>query len=592
MQLTIRICPLRRCIRVNSPSVSKVKLEMREIFIALTEASCLADLGRRRCVTEPEHCALSRPTVAMIAVDSARIEYEVPGEPKISVCINYKLQSKGGTVVLVRGVEVRASTKLKEDLTISLPNWPGKLPLDTWLPLPDGSQGMLGNKPAGYDFQGPNDQEHMPIQIPMVTFGKSDSRRVTIASDPYFSTLFVRDHMEWTYPKAIGLEDEVERRRLVTVIHEGGPASSLDAFYTYALPDVPPGPQWVHDIAMVDYDYLSKGGRGWFRDIDALAAALAPEERKKVFLCMHGWYDWCGRYSFDVKTKKFEPQWTAFGNAALYKDKHDPKIFEDHKIDDGFFMCESATMTPETIRERLAYAKAKGFRVGLYFADGLNAGTALPDFSSKLVLKTGAWVGPDTCGTSYCMNPLAPEVRNFFDAYSTAVLEKFGSLVDALVWDETFMVGANTYGSVEIPGYSSRAMMRLIRMVANKVETHNPQMALLSSDDVGLVPGAPSYAMVAHGTYQDAWFKPSAWAPGIYSNWRNALWGCCWRPITMWNWVEFGVKNYQAPVPLSNGWGDNTGFADMSPDMQRQVLELFRRNATHRTQMKIMESLP
>ena len=57
-------------------------------------------------------------------------------------------------------------------------------------------------------------------------------------------------------------------------------------------------------------------------------------------------------------------------------------------------------------------------------------------------------------------------------------------------------------------------------------------------------------------------------------NWRNTLWSCCWWPVHKWKWIEFGVKNYQAPVAISNGWGDNTGFAAMSPEMQKKVLEL------------------
>ena len=73
--------------------------------------------------------------------------------------------------------------------------------------------------------------------------------------------LFASDHLEWTYPKNVGLEDSVEKRRLVTVVHEGAPDTALDAFYRYALPEVPPGPPWLHEIAMVDYDYMSDGGK-------------------------------------------------------------------------------------------------------------------------------------------------------------------------------------------------------------------------------------------------------------------------------------------------------------------------------------------
>ena len=42
---------------------------------------------------------------------------------------------------------------------------------------------------------------------------------------------------------------------------------SLDAFFRLMLPDVPPGPKWLHEIAMVGYDYLSDGGKGWEKDV-------------------------------------------------------------------------------------------------------------------------------------------------------------------------------------------------------------------------------------------------------------------------------------------------------------------------------------
>jgi len=98
----------------------------------------------------------------------------------------------------------------------------------------------------------------------------------------------------------------------------------------------------------------------------------------------------------------------------------------------------------------------------------LNAGTALPGFNERLVLKTGGWVGPDTSGDSYCMNPSVPEVRNSFLRYTDALLQHYGDVADVLVWDETFMIAADSFGSAEVAGYSSRAMMRLVRQISCK----------------------------------------------------------------------------------------------------------------------------
>jgi hypothetical protein len=146
-----------------------------------------------------------------------------------------------------------------------------------------------------------------------------------------------------------------------------------------------------------------------------------------------------------------------------------------------------------------------------------------------------------------------PEVRDFFLAYTDALLREFGDKVDAFVWDETNMVDVNTYGSAEVPGYSSRAMMRLVREVARRVETHNPRMALLTSD-CAVVWSSANYAMVAHGTYQDTWCQPGTWAPGIYPNWRNTMWSCCWWPIHKWKWMERSkVADIAAALGLAAG---------------------------------------
>lgn len=57
---------------------------------------------------------------------------------------------------------------------------------------------------------------------------------------------------------------------------------SVDAFFRLMLPDVPPGPKWLREIAMVDYDYLSDGGRGFENDVKELARLLTPEERRRT----------------------------------------------------------------------------------------------------------------------------------------------------------------------------------------------------------------------------------------------------------------------------------------------------------------------
>ncbi len=56
--------------------------------------------------------------------------------------------------------------------------------------------------------------------------------------------------------------------------------------------------------------------------------------------------------------------------------------------------------------------------------------------------------------------------------------------------------------------------------------------------------------------------------------------------------MEFGVREYQAPVAISNGWGNDKGFSELTPAQQARVLELFNWRQNHPTRLKWFERLP
>jgi hypothetical protein len=140
--------------------------------------------------------------------------------------------------------------------------------------------------------------------------------------------------------------------------------------------------------------------------------------------------------------------------------------------------------------------------------------------------------------------------------------------------------------------------MRLVREVTALVDQYNQQhrrqIALLTSDCLGAFGDnlIGPYALVSHGTYQDSWCQPNAWSYGIFANYRNVLWSCCWWHVTKWRWVDFGVREYQAPISISNGWGDDTGFAELTPSQQARVIELFNWRKQHPTRLKWFDHLP
>ncbi len=526
--------------------------------------------------------------------------YRWPQDPNLEAVVSHDFTRQHGTVIWRREVEVRSAANLASDLTVSVPSWPATLPSNSWLPRLNGTGAELGtNEAAIFRFAGATPGPGTLLALPMISIPDlATTRRILVVADPYFSTRFTSEAIEWTYPAEPGLENGREKRTLVVALHQGSIEDSIACFFRAVLPDVAPGPKWLHQIAMVDFDYLSDEGSGWFHDLDALTSALVRSDRHQVFLCLHGWYDFLGRYCFDAKSGKLDKQWTAFSSYEIARRAPAMGTIAGEQVETGFANCKPVKMTLAEVHRRLRYARSRGFRAGLYFADGINAGDGLPDFDPDRVLQRGGWQGPDSKGKSYFMNPLHPQVRAFFLEYTKALLAEFGPDLDALVWDETFHVPCGKLGTDAWPGYADRALMRLVREITGLVEeynrAHHRQIAFLTSDCLGAAGNelkAP-YALVSHGTYQDSWCQPGAWSYGIFANYRNVLWSCCWWPVTKWSWIEFGVREYQAPVAISNGWGNDKGFAELTPTRQGRVLELFKWRKKHPTQLKWFAALP
>jgi hypothetical protein len=52
------------------------------------------------------------------------------------------------------------------------------------------------------------------------------------------------------------------------------------------------------------------------------------------------------------------------------------------------------------------------------------------------------------------------------------------------------------------------------------------------------------------------------------------------------------MRAYRALVTISNGWGDNLGFGELSPEQRQRVLEPFHWREQHPTRLLWLEALP
>ena len=504
----------------------------------------------------------------------------------------------GGGAVLRQTLTLRTTGGNTSAVRIDVPRC-AHLPLENrreFYPMKDGvaRREALSAGESLYEFAGANTGAvERQLAMPLISQSAASSNvRITLCSDVDFLTCF-GETVHWEYAEGVPRRER-EVRRVYTCLHPGGEDSAIRAFHATALCEVPAGPAWLHDIAMVDYDFLSATGRGWFADIDTLEKVVAPADRGKVLLALHGWYDFCGRYSFDFRAQALDRKWLAFPNAQAPEFQ---KLAERPDNGNAYHWAAAdiralkpVEMTLADMHGRIQYAKSRGFRVALYFADGLNACDGIPGYDAAKVMRWGGWTGPETRGKSFCLNPVHPEVPAFFKAYLAALLEAYGREVDAFVWDETFHAQASDLGAGDYRGYAARAMMELVRDLTLMTGKHRRELAFLASDDVGLVAGyrAP-YALCAHGTYQDSSCAPIGWPYGLFPNIRNTLWSCNWAPHKAFNRTRYGVEIFDVPVAISNGYAEDLGVSEMTIDQLRPILELFAARKQRRMEITWIE---
>jgi len=496
---------------------------------------------------------------------------------------------------LTCSVEIESTAFLDSDVILKW-FWNFHLPSSQrrlFIPLFNG-HGMRTSlaEPRGWHYECTSHQavvETNRLAIPILDeYSHESTLHVAHFADPFFGTAILLANSDSPgafsskFLSAVGPE-QFQRRLFGVYLHNGDADTALGAFFRYGIPNCPPGPEWLHEIAMVDYDFLSKKGEGWYRDVDKLTELIEPNDRHRVLLTLHGWYDFLGRYSYDESTHRMLTEWIAMPGG----DRIPMSLTEMHK--------------------RITYAKDRGFRIALYFADGLAIDSGSPTYSEEIVfrepsgeLRKHHWGGPDTVAQTYIMNPVHPKVHSFFRSYLKALLNEFGKEIDALNWDETFTTKVGDISTGSYPGYADRAFMLLCKELRDIVKSHNPEIAFLASDCTGLMlpqedgsfwRALPAQnALVFDGTFQDSHCYPTAWQYGLFPNYRNVVWSCNWTPFQHFDWTNTGVRVFGVPVSISNGWEENRGISDATEAEVRKVMDLFGFRKNLRSRLRWLET--
>jgi hypothetical protein len=500
------------------------------------------------------------------------IIYETPHLPALKITVLSEMSFLDKHPVLQHSIELSSSRKLTQDLTVHFPVSALESGDMVLLPLKNGtiyrSERTSGSRIASYRCAGRSEKYARDIALPLVICS-NNKQSTAVLTDPYFSSLFDKGKIRWTYPREVGFEDAVEKRTIVQIEGVSDLDEAMTMYYQTVLKDVPPGPEWIKDIAMISYDYMSDEGKGWFNDIDTLAALIRRPDRQKIALCLHGWYDVVGRYCYNDTTGKLDASWK-------------------NRI-------RGIELSLADLHRRIRYATERGFTVLMYFADGVLSSKGLPGFDAEDVLEEGGWNGPDVLGGPYHQNLARPRVADYYRNYAKALFTEFASEVSGFVWDETFYIQIGTLGTSRHRGYLDRAQMWLVKEIAAILHSIAPDRAFFTSDCIGeksSTGDVPPYALVADGCYQDSWNEPSYWSYGIFPNYRNVIWSCNWKPLANFRYTLFGVYAYNTPVVFTNGWEEDRGFSEMTEPEKADFVKLFNYRKQKRTGLKGMASLP
>jgi hypothetical protein len=548
----------------------------------------------------------SAPAVVRDIPGGKSFTYEFTAPRKLTVVHEVSLASLStGSPALRHRIQLTPGMPLAEDVTLTLPiqvQLPEQrrsvlLPLISGIARARDIAGLPQDDDYTWTLNGsPGPYRSQALAIPLVDEFSAGSRlRLAYSSDSLFSTHIrlafdsTPGRFACTWPANPGIR-ATEERTFYVVPHTGALDEAMDQFYATSLAAIPAGPEWIHDVALINYDYLSHGGKGWYEDIDSFSSWIATPDRPKAALALHGWFDLVGRYTFDPASNSLDKRWLAFPSAD--QPEFQAAVRASNPEVPYSWARTSLTMKPtemtiDDMHRRIRYAKQRGFRVFLYFADGTGLCENTPGvFSPDKALTWGGWTGPDTRGRVCQQNPLHPGVRAFFKRYLAALLNEYGREVDGFIWDETFTIPRGAIGTPEHPGYASRAMMSLVGELTTMTTAYSKDLAFMASDV--LSPGAnrAPYCLMAHGTFQDTGCAPESWPVALFPNWRNVVWSCNWAPVKQLENTRYGCLTFDTPVSVSNGpFGEDIGVSEMPPAALATVKQLF--DIRKRTPMRI-----
>jgi len=358
--------------------------------------------------------------------------------------------------------------------------------------------------------------------------------------------------------------DVVERCFLL--VHRGEADVAWRAFHRFAHAEDFPAIDWLAEMRVHYYDFLSAAAPNGRRGDGYEADARLFRQFRVGMATQHGYYPVFGDY-LDANRKTWR---------AMPTDKRGP-----------------AEMSLEKMRARIALTRAAGSKAAVYLhLTGLDDSS--PRFAklrdAVLVDDNGkpqkvAWTGPDTIGTSWHMSLAAADWRRYLLDQARLVMELLEP--DAIVVDETFSgLGYDEHAARR--GCLSPHSIEFFRELRALVRSHGNDRAVLTSDC-----SLASFVLWADGEAGDHAYPPLLGHP-LYRKtpvrYLAALGNKSWRPCA-WLFQKFWgaqmdlARKIGAGVGVSNGWLEYTGLARLpagvASKMQSDIAAILDKSDVH-----------
>jgi hypothetical protein len=339
------------------------------------------------------------------------------------------------------------------------------------------------------------------------------------------------------------------------MVHTGNSYLPWDAFHTFAHKEDYEVPDWVREMKVHYYDYLSSDKGENYRRGNGYESDLPHFQEFQVGMgTQHGYYPAIGDY-INPNRRNWK---------AMLGDK-----------------AGAVDMSIEKMKARIKATRETGAKASIYMHAALfdDAAECFADLSDCIQIdKEGnrmnfGWTGPDTAGKTWRASLASQQWRSHLLQQAQWIMEILAP--DAIIMDETF-AGIGYDFHPDRPNIVSVSAIEFYKKLRALIKSFGSDKAFFSSD-CSMSPfvlwadgegGDHSYPNLSgHPLYTQ---EPVRYLAALGKKpWRP----CAWHFQQMWDTQMKLARQVRSGVGVSNGWIEYTGLTRLPAAVREKILK-------------------